>query len=147
MVGNGAVERFMKQHRGRVIRPEDPGYGEARTIYNAMIDRRPRLIAKCADVADVIAAVDFGREQEVEIAVRGGGHNGPGLALVDDGLVVDLSGMKGIRVDPEGRTARVEPGCVWGEVDHTTHAFGLATVSGILSTTGVGGLTLDGGHG
>jgi FAD/FMN-containing dehydrogenase len=112
-----------------------------------MIDKRPRLIVRCANVADVIAAVNFGREHDLDTAVRGGGHNGPGLALVDDGLVIDLSAMKGLRVDPEARTVRVEPGCTWGDVDHATHAFGLATVSGVLSTTGVGGLTLGGGHG
>jgi len=133
--------------RGELILAGAPGYDEARTIYNAMIDRKPALIARCTDVADVIAAVDFGRENGLDIAIRGGGHNGPGLCLVDDGLVVDLSAMKGIRVDPDARTARVEAGCVWGDVDHATHPFGLAAVSGIISTTGVGGLTLGGGHG
>jgi FAD/FMN-containing dehydrogenase len=112
-----------------------------------MIDKRPRWIVRCADVADVIAAVQFGREQGIDTAIRGGGHNGPGLALVEDGLVIDLSEMKGIRIDPEARTVRVEPGCLWRDVDHATHAFGLATVSGVISTTGVSGLTLGGGHG
>jgi hypothetical protein len=142
-----SISDFKGAVRGRVIEPSDAEYDEARAIYNAMIDRRPRLIVRCSNVADVIAAVNFGREHGMDTAIRGGGHNGPGLATVDDGLVVDLSAMKGIRVDPEARTARVEPGCTWGDVDHATHAFGLATVSGVLSTTGVGGLTLGGGHG
>jgi FAD/FMN-containing dehydrogenase len=132
---------------GDLVLPGDPEFEESRTIFNAMIDRRPGLFARCANVADVIRAVTFGREQGLDIAIRGGGHNGPGLALVDDGLVIDLSAMKGIRVDPQARTVRVEAGCTWGEVDHATHAFGLATVSGVISTTGVGGLTLGGGHG
>jgi len=112
-----------------------------------MIDKRPRLIAQCADVADVISAVNFGRTHGLRIAVRGGGHSGPGLSLCDDGLVIDLSHMKGIRVEPAKSTVRVEAGCRWGDVDHATHAFGLAAVSGIISTTGVSGLTLGGGHG
>jgi len=142
-----AIQSFRASLRGRLIEPGDGEYGEARTIYNAMIQKRPRLIAQCANVADVIAAVRFGREQGLDTAVRSGGHNGPGLALVDDGLVIDLSPMKGIRVDPKGKKVRVQPGCTWGDVDHATHAFGLATVSGVISTTGVGGLTLGGGHG
>src|SRR5437660_3652771 len=112
-----------------------------------MIEKRPALIAHCVDVADVIAAVNFAREHELTLAVRGGGHSGTGLGTCDDGLVIALSGMKGIRVDPSARTARVEGGCTWGEVDHGTHAFGLATPSGFISTTGVGGLTLGGGIG
>lgn len=133
--------------RGELIHPGNANYHEARTIYNGMIDKKPALIARCENVADVIQAVSFAREQRLSVAVRSGGHNGPGLALVDDGLVIDLSPMKGVRVNPQARTARVEPGCTWGDVDHATHAFGLATVSGVLSTTGVGGLTLGGGHG
>ena len=112
-----------------------------------MIDRYPRLVARCRDVADVIATVAFGREHDLTIAVRGGGHNAAGLGTCDDGLVIDLSPMRGIRVDPATRTAQVEGGCVWGDVDHATHAFGLATPSGFVSTTGVGGLTLGGGIG
>ncbi|MEX2466940.1 MAG: FAD-binding oxidoreductase [Gemmatimonadota bacterium] len=142
-----AIDGFAAALRGPLLQPDDPGYDEACALHNGMIRKRPRLIARCADVADVIAAVEFGRTHGLDTAVRGGGHNGPGLALVDDGLVIDLSLMKGIRVDPEARTARVEPGCTWGDVDHAAHAFGLATVSGIISTTGVGGLTLGGGHG
>jgi FAD/FMN-containing dehydrogenase len=112
-----------------------------------MIDKRPLLIARCADAADVIAAVNFGRDNKLAIAIRGGGHNGPGLGSVDDGLVIDLSAMKGIRVDPKERTVRVGPGCTTGDVDHATHAFGQAVPFGVVSTTGVGGLTLSGGHG
>src|SRR5436190_12892281 len=112
-----------------------------------MIDKRPALIARCRDTADVIAAVNHARAEGLTLAVRGGGHNGAGLGSVDDGLVVDLSPMRGIRVDPEASTVRAQGGCTWGDVDHATHAFGLATPSGIISTTGVGGLTLGGGLG
>ncbi len=142
-----AAQEFAARLRRQLIRKGDPGYDETRKVYNGMIDKHPALIARCVDVADVIAAVNFGRQQGFDIAIRGGGHNGPGLGLCDDGLVIDLSPMKGIRVDPAARTTRVEGGCIWGDVDHATHAFGLATVSGIVSTTGVGGLTLGGGHG
>ncbi|HEX9036050.1 MAG TPA: FAD-binding oxidoreductase [Ktedonobacterales bacterium] len=142
-----AIQALAAALRGKLIQPHDAEYESARKVYNGMIDRRPALIAHCVDVADVIAAVNFARERGLPLAVRGGSHNGPGLGTVDDGLVIDLSGMKGIRVDPVARTARVEGGCVWGEVDHATHAFGLATPSGFISTTGVGGLTLGGGIG
>ncbi|HET7478257.1 MAG TPA: FAD-binding oxidoreductase [Rubrobacteraceae bacterium] len=133
--------------RGDLIQPGDDGYDTAREVYNAMIDKRPALIARCADVADVISAVNFARDHGLTPAIRGGGHNGAGLGTCDDGLVIDLSSMKGIRVDPAERTVRVEGGATWGAVDHATHAFGLATPSGIISTTGVGGLTLGGGLG
>jgi hypothetical protein len=142
-----AIDDFAGAMRGALLRPDDPGYIDACALHNGMIRKRPALIARCANVADVIAAVRFGRAHELDTAVRGGGHNGPGLALVDDGLVIDLSMMKGIRIDPDARTAQVEAGCTWGDVDHAAHAFGLATVSGVISTTGVGGLTLGGGHG
>ena len=112
-----------------------------------VIDKRPRLIARCADVADVITAVNFARDQGLLLAIRGGGHNGPGLGSCDDGLMIDLSPLKGVRVDPRLRTVRVEPGCTSGDVDHATHAFGLAVPFGIVSTTGVAGLTLGGGTG
>ena len=147
MLDVNVIESFKKSLRGELIQPDDAAYDSARRIYNAMIDKRPRLIAQCADVADVISAVNFGRTQGLRIAVRGGGHSGPGLSLCDDGLVIDLSHMKGIRVEPAKSTVRVEAGCRWGDVDHATHAFGLAAVSGIISTTGVSGLTLGGGHG
>ncbi|AZH25539.1 FAD-binding oxidoreductase [Haloplanus aerogenes] len=146
-VDQTSIDDFREAVRGALIQPGDPLYDDARAINNGMIDKRPGLIAECTNVADVIAAVDFGREHDLDIAIRGGGHNGAGLALVDDGLVIDLSEMNGVRVDPTERTVRVDGGCTWGDVDHATHPFGLATVSGVISTTGVGGLTLGGGHG
>ncbi|MDR5868615.1 FAD-binding oxidoreductase [Halomonas koreensis] len=142
-----ALSNLRERVRGRLLSPDDDGYEAARCLFNAMIDKRPALIVQCVDVADVMAALAVARAQGLDVAMRSGGHNGPGLALVDGGLVIDLSPMRGVRVDPEARTVRVEPGCTWGDVDHATHAFGLATVSGIISTTGVGGLTLGGGHG
>ncbi|WP_435159692.1 FAD-binding oxidoreductase [Haladaptatus sp. DFWS20] len=146
-VDETTIERFRESFRGDLIRPDDSEYDDARTIYNAMIDKHPGLIVQCANVADVVAAVNFARENDFETAIRSGGHSGPGLSLVDDGLVIDLTEMTGIHVDPDAETVRVEPGCTWGDVDHATHAFGLATVSGVISTTGVSGLTLGGGHG
>jgi hypothetical protein len=142
-----AVNEFRNQLRGELIEPTDPAYDEARKVYNAMISRKPRLIAKCADVADVIAALNFGRQQGLRVSIRGGGHNAGGLGVVDDGLVVDLSRIKYVHVDPAARTVRVGGGCTWADVDHATHVFGLAVPSGIISTTGVGGLTLGGGIG
>jgi UDP-N-acetylenolpyruvoylglucosamine reductase len=133
--------------RGELIQPADSAYESARKVYNGMIDKRPRLIARCVDVADVIAAVKFASSNNLLTAIRGGGHNGAGLGTCDDGLVIELSRMKGIRVDPAKKSVRVEAGCVWGEVDHATHAFGMATPSGLVSTTGVAGLTLGGGIG
>ena len=133
--------------RGEIIQPGDEGYDAARKVYNAMIDKRPALIARCADVADVITAVNFGRENGLLVSIRGGGHNAGGLGVCDDGLVIDLSLIRYTHVDPETRTVRVGGGCTWGDVDHATHAFGLAVPSGIISTTGVGGLTLGGGLG
>jgi hypothetical protein len=141
------IERLKGSLRGELIEPGAAEYDDARKVYNGMIDRHPRLIARCRDVADVIAAVDFARDNGLLLAIRGGGHNAGGLGVCDDGLVIDLSRMRGIRVDPEARTVRVEGGCVWGDVDHATHAFGLATPSGFISTTGVAGLTLGGGIG
>jgi hypothetical protein len=142
-----AIAKLKQSLRGTVIGRSDPNYDEARALYNGMIDKTPLIIAKCTDAADVIAAVTFGRENGLLVAVRGGGHNGPGLASVNDGLVIDLSMMKGVRVDPAARTARVGAGCTQGDVDHACHAFGLAMPAGIISTTGVAGLTLSGGHG
>ena len=112
-----------------------------------MINKHPGMIVMCVDVADVIASVNFGRENNLLVAVRGGGHNGGGLGLCDDGLVIDLSGIKFVRVDTSNNTVRVGGGNIWGEVDHATHPFGLAVPAGIISTTGVGGLTLGGGVG
>ncbi len=142
-----AIAKFGQSLRGALIGRNHPDYEEARKLYNAMIDKRPLLIARCADVADVIAAVNFGRDTKLPIAIRGGGHNGPGLGSVNDGLVIDLSTMKGVRVDPKQKTVRVGPGCTTGDVDHATHTFGQAVPFGIISTTGVAGLTLSGGHG
>ena len=142
-----ALLGFSQSFAGLVIGRDHPDYDEARALYNGMIDKRPLLIARCADAADVIAAVNLGREQQLPIAVRGGGHNGPGLGGVDDGLVIDLSMLKGVRVDPVQRTARVGAGCLTREVDHAAHVFGQAVPFGVVSTTGVAGLTLGGGHG
>jgi FAD/FMN-containing dehydrogenase len=146
--GPGLItEEFRGAFRGELIEPGDPGYDEARAVYNGMIDRRPSLIARCADPADVIAAVNLARTTGTPLAIRGGGHNAGGLGVWDDALVVDLSAMRSVRVDPAGRTVRVEGGALWGDVDHATHPFGLAVPSGFISTTGVGGLTLGGGLG
>jgi hypothetical protein len=133
--------------RGELITPADPGYDEARAVYNGMIDKRPAAIARCRDTADVIAAVRFARAHDIEIAVRGGGHHAAGFGVWDDALVVDLSQMRSTTVDPEGHTVRVDAGCTWGDVDHATVAFGMATPSGFLASTGVAGLTLGGGIG
>jgi len=132
---------------GELVLPQDSNYDEARTIFNAMIDKHPGCIVKCKNTEDVIAAIHFARTNGLEVSIRSGGHNGPGLALVDDGLVIDLSPMKAIQVDAKKKTVKVEAGCTWGDVDTATHKYGLATVSGVISTTGVGGLTLGGGHG
>ncbi len=141
------ARREMPEFGGTLIGPGDPGYEEARSVYNAMIDRRPGLIARVADDDDVAAVVDFARERDLLLAVRGGGHNGAGLGTCDDGVVLDLSELKRIDVDPGARTARVGGGCVWKEVDAATGEHGLATPSGFVGTTGVGGLTLGGGLG
>ncbi|MGW0781458.1 FAD-binding oxidoreductase [Streptomyces sp. NPDC002913] len=133
--------------RGPVIGPDDQEYGQARTVYNAMIDKKPAAVVMCHDTADVMAAVDFVREHDLSVAVRGGGHSGPGLCLADDAVTLDLSPMRGVRVDPATQTAQADGGAKLGDLDHATHAFGLATPAGIMSTTGVGGLSLGGGHG
>lgn len=147
VIDSDSVDTLISKVRGDLIQPDSPQFEEARSLYNGMIDKHPQFIMKCKNVADVIESVNFASKNSLDIAIRGGGHSGPGLASVDDGFVIDLSSMKGIWVDPEKRTAKVEAGCTWGDVDHATHAFGLATVSGVISTTGVGGLTLGGGHG
>jgi len=147
MASDAAIAALKANLRGELIQPADAGYQEARKVYNAMIDKRPRLIARVADVADVITAVNFARNEKMLVAIQGGGHNAGGLGTCDDGLVIQLSRMKGIRVDPVAKTVRVEGGCTWGDVDHATHAFGFAVPTGIISTTGVGGLTLGGGLG
>ena len=147
MLSEDSVKKFKSNLRGSVIEPGDKGYDDARKVYNGMIHKRPRLIARCADAADVIQSVNFARDQDLLLAVRSGGHNAGGLGICDDGLVIDLAPMKYTRVDPAARTAIVGGGCTWGDIDHATHVFGLATPSGIISTTGVGGLTLGGGIG
>src|SRR5579871_363072 len=147
MASEAAIATLKANLRGELIQPSDPAYNDARKVYNGMIDKRPRLIARVADVADVITAVNFARNEKMLLAIQSGGHNAGGLGTCDDGLVIVLSRMKGIRVDPAAKTVRVEGGCTWGDVDHATHAFGFAVPAGIIGTTGVGGLTLGGGLG
>ncbi len=147
MLDETAVSQLKSVFRGDIILPEDEQYEAARKVYNGMIDRRPGIITKCADVPDVISAVNFGRDNNLLIAVRSGAHNAGGLGVCDDGLVIDLSKLKYTYVDPDEKTVRVGAGCTWGDVDHATNGFGLVTPSGIISTTGVGGLTLGGGIG
>jgi FAD/FMN-containing dehydrogenase len=133
--------------RGSVIGPDDDGYEEARVVYNAMIDRRPAAVVRAANAGDVMAGVDFACENGLDLAVRGGGHSVPGFGTCDGGVVIDLSGMRGVRVDPASSTARAEGGATWGDFNAATYPFGLATTGGIISTTGVAGLTLGGGIG
>ncbi|MEX2421807.1 MAG: FAD-binding oxidoreductase, partial [Actinomycetota bacterium] len=135
------------QVRGSVISSDDEGYDEARKVYNAMIDRRPAVVVRAANAGDVMSAVNFARENGLDLAVRGGGHSVPGFGTCDGGVVIDLSGMRGVRVDPTASTARAEGGATWGDFNAATYPFGLATTGGIISTTGVAGLTLGGGIG
>lgn len=146
-IDSSIIEKFTAKLRGEIIMPTNDNYNETRKIYNAMIVKRPGMFVMCTDVADVIASVNFARENDLIVAIRGGGHNGGGLGICDDGLVIDLSGIKFVRVDTSNNTIRVGGGNIWGEVDHATHPFGLAVPAGIVSTTGVGGLTLGGGVG
>ena len=141
------ITSLQEQVRGVVVTPDDDGYDEARTVHNGMIDRRPAAVVRCVDVSDVRAVVAAARDNGLDLAVRGGGHSVPGFGTADDALVADLSPMNGVRVDPRAHTARAEGGCTWGDLDHATHSFGLATTGGVVSTTGVGGLTLGGGIG
>ncbi|MDB4927297.1 FAD-binding oxidoreductase [Mucilaginibacter sp.] len=147
MLNQTSIQEFKSTLRGGLIEPQDQGYNDACKVYNAMISKRPRMIVYCADVADVIQSVNFARENNMLLSIRSGGHNAGGLGICDDGLVIDLSRMKYIQVNPQAKSAVVGAGCTWGDVDHATHAFGMATPSGIISTTGVGGLTLGGGIG
>lgn len=146
-VDKASVEELQTSLRGELIGPSDEAYEEARQVYNAMHDRRPAVIVGCVDAGDVIAAVNFAREHGGDLSVRGGSHSAPGFGTNDGGGVIDLSRMKGMRVDPRARTVRAEGGCTWGDLNHATHAFGLATTGGVVSTTGIAGLTLGGGIG
>ena len=147
VIDGGAVDELQTSFRGELVRPDDAGYDEHRKVWNGSIDRRPALIARCTGVADIRAAVRLARSQDLLVAVRGGGHSFPGLSVCDDGMLIDLGLMKGIRVDPEGRTARVQAGVLLGELDRETQEFGLAVPSGIVTHTGLAGLTLGGGIG
>jgi len=135
-ISDAAIQELSARLRGPLLRPDDDGYDAARCIWNAMIDKRPACIARCSGVSDVIETLEFVRKHDVPLAVRGGGHNIAGTALCDDGVVIDLSALKGIWVDPESRTARAQPGVTWGELDTETQVFGYAVPSGIVSTTG-----------
>jgi FAD/FMN-containing dehydrogenase len=146
-IATAPFEQLQDALRGTVITPDHPGYDEARQVYNAMIDRHPAAIARCYDATDVVACVRFGRAHGLTLSVRGGGHNAAGLGVADDALVIDLSPMHSTTVDPVNRTVRVDGGCTWADVDHATVGFGMATPSGFLASTGVGGLTLGGGIG
>src|SRR5260221_5141636 len=143
----GAIQELRTSLRGALLRPGDDSYEATRRVWNGMIDRKPALIVRCAGVADVITAVNFARTNHLLVSVRGGGHSVAGNAVCDGGLMIDLSGMKGIQVDPARRTARAEPGLTWGEFDDETQAFGLATTGGFVPTTGIAGLNLGGGIG
>lgn len=146
-IGDKQIEQFVAGFRGNVIQPADDSYDDARAVWNGMIDRNPALIARCSGVTDVISAVTFAHENDFLVAVRGGGHNVAGTAVCDDGLVIDLSEMTGVRVDPQARTAWVQAGATWADLDHETQPFGLATPGGVVSDTGIAGLTLGGGLG
>ncbi|MEP6638284.1 MAG: FAD-dependent oxidoreductase, partial [Chloroflexota bacterium] len=147
ILGEGTVQELRESIRGQVITPADAGYDEARAIWNGMIDKRPAIIVRASGVADVLAAVEFASSQDLELAIRGGGHSLPGFSTSDGGVVVDLSPMKGIRVDPENMCVVAQAGVTWKELDHETQAFGLAVTGGLISSTGVAGFTLGGGIG
>src|SRR5215468_7404771 len=147
VLNSDVIEQFHSGLRGGHLLRGDDGYEAARKIYNAMIDRRPAIIARCAGATDVISAINFARNNGLLVSVRGGGHNVSGNAVCDGGLMIDLSPMKSVRVDPQGKTVRAEAGVTWGEFDRETQAFGLATTGGLASTTGIAGLTLGGGLG
>jgi FAD/FMN-containing dehydrogenase len=142
-----AVDALRARFRGPLIGPRDADYDSARSIWNAMVDKRPAVVARCTGPADVVAAVSFGREHDLPVAVRGGAHSAAGKGTCDDGIVIDLSLMQGVRVDPATKRVRAQGGVKWGEFDHETQAFGLATPGGVISTTGISGLTLGGGFG
>ena len=147
IVEDSAVEGLRFNFRGDLIRPGEPGYDEARSRHNAMFDKRPALIARCTGTADVQGALGFARQAGLPIAIRGGGHSVAGFSSVDDGVVIDLSRMRGVHVDPVGKTVRAQGGALWGDIDRETSVYGLATPGGVVSTTGIAGLTLGGGFG
>ena len=147
VVGDASLQELEESLRGELIRPSDPRYDEARAVWNGAIDKHPAALVKCAGVADVRQAIEFARSQDLVVAVRGGKHSLPGFSTCDGGIVIDLGGMKGVRVDPVARTAQAEAGLTWSEFDHETQAFGLATTGGLISTTGIAGFTLGGGIG
>lgn len=147
ILGEGTIQELRESIRGVVVTPADEGYDEARAVWNGMIDKRPALIVRCSGVADVLAAVQFARSQDLELAIRGGGHSLPGFSTSDGGMVVDLSPMKGIRVDPDGMRVVAQAGVTWRELDHETQAFGLAVTGGLISSTGIAGFALGGGIG
>ncbi|MEO7275830.1 MAG: FAD-binding oxidoreductase, partial [Vicinamibacterales bacterium] len=146
-IADALIAPFLSSHKGAVIRPADADYDTARRIWNASIDRRPGLIVRCTGLADVVAAVNFAREHQLLVAIRGGGHNVGGRALCDGGLVIDLSHLKGIQVDAAAKRVRVQPGVLLGELDRETHVYGMAVPTGAVSKTGIAGLTLGGGVG
>ncbi|HVQ77831.1 MAG TPA: FAD-binding oxidoreductase, partial [Candidatus Binatia bacterium] len=147
MLSDGVIKAFAAGVKGQVLRPGEDGYDAARQVWNGMIDKRPALVARCAAAEDVVAAVNLARDHGLLLAVRGGGHSASGTGVCDGGLLIDLSGMKAIRVDAAARTAQAEGGATWGDLDRETQAFGLATPGGVVSTTGIAGLTLGGGVG
>ena len=147
MINENSIQVLRAGLRGKIIEPHDTGYESSCKVYNGMISRHPRMIVQCADVADVIRSVNFARENKILLSIRGGGHNAGGLGVCDDGLVIDLSLIRFTRVDPKARIVIAGGGCTWADVDHATHVFGMATPSGVVSSTGVGGLTTGGGLG
>src|SRR5581483_6186684 len=147
MMPTPTLEELKARVRGQTITRGDEGYESARRVYNGMIDKRPQVIVRCSDVADVMASVEFAREHGLDLSIRGGSHSVPGFGTNDDGIVIDLVEMNGVRVDPQNRTARAEGGCTWGGFNHATYPFGLATTGGIIASTGIAGLTLGGGIG
>ncbi len=147
MMATATPAELREQVRGETITAEDAGYEEARRVYNAMIDRRPRVIVRASDTDDVVAAVNFARRNDLPVAIRGGGHSVPGFGTADDAVVIDLVGMQDVDVDAGARTARAQGGATWGVFNDATHKHGLATTGGVVSTTGIGGLTLGGGIG
>src|SRR4029077_9002155 len=147
VLGAATLKEFEDGLNGEMVKPGDGAYDEARAIWNGVHDARPAVIARCADAADVRHAIGFARSEGLEVAVRGGAHSIPGCSTCDDGIVIDLSPMKGIEVDADAATVRAEPGLTWGELDAATQEHGLATTGGLVSTTGVAGFTLGGGIG